>query len=203
MDPWVRKMPWRRDWQSPPIFLPGEFHGQKSLVDYSSRSHKETDTTEWLILWFSCSLFSSLIWRWTDVFFLNHRGWFIVVEANGAGISIGGAQLDSFCRPREYLPITFISTVYMILREMESKDMWKADGPSHSEWWRITYPQSLWIETQLFRTLKGRVCIWKTKLQRIQVYLTNPITRILSWLKKYLYDVHHCRDVWNTIYEII
>ena len=28
-NPWVRKIPWRREWQPTPIFLPGEFHGQK------------------------------------------------------------------------------------------------------------------------------------------------------------------------------
>ena len=30
-DPWVRKIPWRRKWQPPPIFLPGESQGQRSL----------------------------------------------------------------------------------------------------------------------------------------------------------------------------
>ena len=35
-DSWVRKIPWRREWQPTPVFLPGECHGQKSLVDYSS-----------------------------------------------------------------------------------------------------------------------------------------------------------------------
>ena len=33
-DPWVRKIPWRRAWQSTPVFLPGESHGQRSLADY-------------------------------------------------------------------------------------------------------------------------------------------------------------------------
>ena len=33
-DPWVGKIPWRRKWQSTPIFLPGESHGQRSLVIY-------------------------------------------------------------------------------------------------------------------------------------------------------------------------
>ena len=28
--------------------LPGEFHGQRSLVGYSPWGHKELDTTEWL-----------------------------------------------------------------------------------------------------------------------------------------------------------
>ena len=34
-NPWVRKIPWRRKWQPTPVFLPGESHGQRSLVDYS------------------------------------------------------------------------------------------------------------------------------------------------------------------------
>ena len=33
-------LPWRRKWQPTPVFLPGELHGQKSLVDYSPRGHK-------------------------------------------------------------------------------------------------------------------------------------------------------------------
>ena len=31
-DPWVGKIPWRREWQPTPVFLPGEFHGQRSLT---------------------------------------------------------------------------------------------------------------------------------------------------------------------------
>ena len=45
-DPWVGKIPWRRAWQPTPVFLPGESHGQRSLVGYSSWSLKESDTTE-------------------------------------------------------------------------------------------------------------------------------------------------------------
>ena len=37
---------WRRKWQPIPVFLPGKFHGQKSLVGYSPWGHKEPDTTE-------------------------------------------------------------------------------------------------------------------------------------------------------------
>ena len=36
--------PWRRQWQSTPVFLPGESHGQRSLVGYSPWGHKESDT---------------------------------------------------------------------------------------------------------------------------------------------------------------
>ena len=38
--------PWRRKWQPTPVFLPGESHGQRSLVGYSPRGRKESDTTE-------------------------------------------------------------------------------------------------------------------------------------------------------------
>ena len=44
----VRKFPWRRKWQPTPLFLPGAFRGQRSLVGYSPRDHKELDTTEHL-----------------------------------------------------------------------------------------------------------------------------------------------------------
>ena len=49
-DPWVGKIPWRRKWQCTPIFLPGESHGRRSLVGYSPRGRKESDTTERLHL---------------------------------------------------------------------------------------------------------------------------------------------------------
>ena len=35
LDPWVGKIPWRMAWKPTPAFLPGESHGQKSLVGYS------------------------------------------------------------------------------------------------------------------------------------------------------------------------
>ena len=43
---------------STPVFLPGKSHGQKSLVDYSPRGRKESDTTERLSF-FLCILATS------------------------------------------------------------------------------------------------------------------------------------------------
>ena len=34
-DPWVGKIPWRREEPPTPVFLPGEFHGHRSLAGYS------------------------------------------------------------------------------------------------------------------------------------------------------------------------
>ena len=44
-DPWVGKIPWRREWQPTLVFLPGESHGQRSLVGYSPLVLKELDMT--------------------------------------------------------------------------------------------------------------------------------------------------------------
>ena len=43
-DPWVGTVPWRRKWQPSSVFLPGKSHGQRSLVGYSPRGHKELGT---------------------------------------------------------------------------------------------------------------------------------------------------------------
>ena len=45
-NPWVKKIPWSRAGQPTPVFLPGEFHGQRRLAGYSPWSHKESDTPE-------------------------------------------------------------------------------------------------------------------------------------------------------------
>ena len=48
---WVRKIPWKKERLPTPIFLPGEFHGQRSLVGYSPWGCKKLDTTEQLSLY--------------------------------------------------------------------------------------------------------------------------------------------------------
>ena len=57
-NPWVGKIPWRREWLLTPVFLPGEFHGQRSLVGYSPWGCKEADTTEGLTF----SFFDLVMW---------------------------------------------------------------------------------------------------------------------------------------------
>ena len=48
--PWFGKIPWRREWQPTPIFLPGEFHGQWSLAGHSPWDCKELHMTRRLTL---------------------------------------------------------------------------------------------------------------------------------------------------------
>ena len=60
-DPWVEKIPWRREWLPPLVFLPGEFHGQSSLAGYSPKGCRESDTSEQLTLSLSFSFIND---RW-------------------------------------------------------------------------------------------------------------------------------------------
>ena len=46
--PWVGKIPWRRKWQPTLVFLPGKFHGQRSLASYNPWGGKELVMTELL-----------------------------------------------------------------------------------------------------------------------------------------------------------
>ena len=55
-NPWVGKIPWRREWQPTPVLLPGEFHGQRRLAGYSPSGHKELDTTERLTHMMLCNM---------------------------------------------------------------------------------------------------------------------------------------------------
>ena len=66
---------WRKKWQPTPVFLPGEFHGQRSLAGYSPCGRKESDTTNtcppglWLPCWTICNYnppppIGSPSWKW-------------------------------------------------------------------------------------------------------------------------------------------
>ena len=56
-DTWVQSLSWEdlleKGMATFSIFLPGEFHGQRSPVGYSPWGCRESDTTKWLTLSFS------------------------------------------------------------------------------------------------------------------------------------------------------
>ena len=54
--PGFGKISWRREWQPTTVFLPGKSHGRKSLVGYSPRGPKESDTTERLSFTFTAHI---------------------------------------------------------------------------------------------------------------------------------------------------
>ena len=49
-NPWIWKIPWRREWQPTPVFLPRESHGQRRVVGYSPWGHKRVrhNSTCWV-----------------------------------------------------------------------------------------------------------------------------------------------------------
>ena len=59
-----REDPLRRKWQPTPVFLPGESHGQRSLVGYSPRGRKESGMTERLHFHFHAVIQDSLVVLW-------------------------------------------------------------------------------------------------------------------------------------------
>ena len=51
-DPWVEKILWRSEWLPTPVFLPGEFNGERILEGYSPWGCKALDMTEQLTFTF-------------------------------------------------------------------------------------------------------------------------------------------------------
>ena len=94
-NPWVRKIPWGRKWQPTPVFLPGKFHGQRSLVDYSLWGHKESDRTKWLS---TMTIKSVVIVLWSVLYFHSNDSFFH--SANTLSIYRTGGTLLRFM----YLP---------------------------------------------------------------------------------------------------
>ena len=64
---WVGKIPWRRKWQFSPIFLPGKFHGERSLVGYCLWEHRELDMTECVGTYMQRPPLIAIIVAWTPV----------------------------------------------------------------------------------------------------------------------------------------
>ena len=83
-DPWVSKIPWRREWQPIPVFLPRESHGQRSLACCSPWGRKESDATE------------QLNWTdWTADGVIRKRGELANSNGEGNGTSLQYSCLES------------------------------------------------------------------------------------------------------------
>ena len=62
----VGKIPWRRG-QPTPVFLPGEFHSQRSLAGYSPGGCQESNMTERLIHMYRMFRFAYIVSVTTDI----------------------------------------------------------------------------------------------------------------------------------------
>ena len=71
---WVGKIPWRRAWKPTPIFLPGEFQGQRSLADWGPWGHKRSQSWTWLNTAFNIDQeFCIWLTSWTTLTMLNNE----------------------------------------------------------------------------------------------------------------------------------
>ena len=82
-DLWVRKIPWRRKWQPTLIFLPGESHGQRSLVSYSPWCHRESDTTEMIYTQATTIIQWLYLMLWSDSVQFSHSGMYDCLWPHG------------------------------------------------------------------------------------------------------------------------
>ena len=74
---------WRGEWQSTPVFLPGESHGLRSLVGYSPWGYKESDTTDGLTLLYFVPLIYLSILSW-----LSHCHDYCALKLSGISSSV-------------------------------------------------------------------------------------------------------------------
>ena len=74
--PWIRKVPWKRKWQPTPVILPGESHGQRSLVGYSPWACKETRRSD-------STTTTTKARRWTQKMYLLIC-WYLTLKANSS-----------------------------------------------------------------------------------------------------------------------
>ena len=128
---WTEKIPWSRTWQPTPVFLPGKFQGQRSLVGYSSWGHKELDATEHRTLfWFVqfCLFFSTFISHFSSILSLSHVWLFATpwTAARQASLSITNSpsllKLMSIelVKPSNHLilcrPLLLLSSIFPSIR---------------------------------------------------------------------------------------
>ena len=94
-NPWIGKIPWRREWLRTPVFWPEEFHRQRSLAGYSPWGHKQSDTTERFSL---CATYYSRSYevhiQFSSVQLLSHVRLFATpwIAACQASLSITNSQ---------------------------------------------------------------------------------------------------------------
>ena len=88
-DPWVGRICRSRAWWPTAVFLPGEAHGQRGLVDYGPWGYKELEMTEWLSLLFTHSLKLSKDIHSENFTPVGHRWMFHLFSYRKPGIGLG------------------------------------------------------------------------------------------------------------------
>ena len=116
-DPWVGKIPWRREWLPTPVLLPGEFRGQRSLAGFSPWDHKESDMTKQPSLLFlkQTKLISAsgplhLLVSFPGIFFSQSFAWMSLISL----ISVPPSQRTFSVYPLDLSPHCSFSCIEII-----------------------------------------------------------------------------------------
>ena len=89
LDPWIERIPWRRSWQTIPVFLPEESHGQGSLAGYSTWDHNWSQLGNYTTITYS-EFTHIYIHHCHPIICDGYLVYFLVLAAvNNANVSIG------------------------------------------------------------------------------------------------------------------
>ena len=136
---WVGKIPWRRKWQPTPVFLPGESHGQRSLVGYSPWGRKELVGHDWAtshILW---NAIKNLLHKNLKIIKLKIELLFY------PAVQLLGIYLESTTIWRDAWTPVFIAALFAIVKTWKqpkcpSTEEWIKTMWYIYMWWNITHP---------------------------------------------------------------
>ena len=127
---WVRKTAWRRKWHPTPVFLPGKFHGQRSLEACSPWGCKELDMTEhahvrvyWPIKIYICIL------KWVLVLLIADRQSRFFIIIRGVLRKRNGVFFDDI-KFQWY-------RIYWLCETLNKKSLWNTCIPVADSFWYL------------------------------------------------------------------
>ena len=89
LNPWFRKTPRAREWQPAPVFLPGKFHGQRSLAGYIV--HRVAKSRTWLKqLSMHAHTYISLsyLWKYSLLYPSHFHNWRVSKILSESGLNV-------------------------------------------------------------------------------------------------------------------
>ena len=209
----VGKIPWRREWQPSPVFLPGESHGQRRLVGYSPCGHRESDTTEGLWFWFpggASGKESACQYRRCTIFAINpwvgtipwRRKWhptpeFLLEQFHGegslAGYSPWGHKVSD---TTERLSVHRRGMSFWLINHIRGGEapvvsLIRSTGaetsPSHAHW-VTSQGARLWLTVmKMVVVVPGAGLLWK-------VFCMDDLTEFSSPHDVFLASLYRCRN---------
>ena len=93
-----QKIPWRRAWQPTPVFLPGEFHGQRSLQSMGSQRVRHdwaTNTFTWKLKASASTYWQRATQQHCITFYLSSDALRRKVRKGGTKISLAPKKIET------------------------------------------------------------------------------------------------------------